>query len=88
MIERDLVVKRAEGLHFRALVSIARIVSSQQCRVVFEKHDGEKAAAGSLLEMLALCALQGTILHATAEGVNAEKTIDLIGKIFDNGAGI
>lgn len=88
MVERDLVVKRAEGLHFRALVNIARIVRKQQCQVLFEKDNGELAAADSLLEMLTLCAVHGTRLHATAKGDNARQTIDLLVEVFENGAGI
>jgi phosphotransferase system HPr (HPr) family protein len=88
MVNKHLTVKIPEGLHFRALAKILRISKEQQCSVVFQKIDGEKANAHSFLEMLALCSTAGTTLKVTVDGHNENKTMTLIEEVFENGAGI
>ena len=88
MVNRHLTVKRPEGLHFRALAKILRIARQQQCSVVFQNSNGEKANANSFLEMLALCSIAGTTLQVTVDGQNENKTLTLIEDVFENGAGI
>ncbi len=88
MVNRHLTVKRPEGLHFRALSKILRIARQQQCSVVFQKSNGEKANANSFLEMLALCSIAGTTLQVTVDGQNENKTLTMIEDVFENGAGI
>jgi phosphotransferase system HPr (HPr) family protein len=88
MVNKHLTVKIAEGLHFRAVAKILRISRQQQCSVVFQKIDGEKANAESFLEMLSLCSIAGTTLQVTIDGSNEHKTLTMIEEIFENGAGI
>jgi phosphocarrier protein HPr len=88
MVSKHLTVKNPEGLNMRALVKIAKISRQQQCEVLLEKQDGQKADSNSLIEMLSLCAVSGTTLSVIAEGVNEQQTITLIEEVFENGAGI
>ena len=88
MVNKHLTVKKAEGLHFRALVQILRITREQQCSVVFQNINGGKANATSLLEMLSLCSIAGTTLQVTVDGHNEQKTLMMIEEVFENGAGI
>jgi phosphotransferase system HPr (HPr) family protein len=88
MINKHLTVKIPEGLHFRALGKILKISIEQQCTVVFEKENGEKANSGSYFEMLALCAIMGTTLHVTVDGFNETNTLKMIEEVFEKGAGI
>ncbi|MEI6756706.1 MAG: HPr family phosphocarrier protein [Chlorobium sp.] len=88
MAQKHLTVKIPEGLHFRALAKIFRITREQQCSVLFQKENGEKANSDSFFEMLALCAITGTKLQVTVDGQNANKTMTMIEDVFENGAGI
>jgi phosphotransferase system HPr (HPr) family protein len=88
MVKRHLTVKIEEGLHFRALGKILRIARQQQCSVIFQKINGEKANAESLLEMLSLCSIAGTTLQVSVDGQNENKTLMMIEHVFENGAGI
>ncbi|MBZ4219139.1 MAG: HPr family phosphocarrier protein [Chlorobium sp.] len=88
MVNKHLTVKKAEGLHFRALAKILQITLEQQCSVVFQKINGEKANANSLHEMLSLCCIAGTLLQVTVDGKNENKTLSMIEEVFENGAGI
>ena len=88
MIHKHLTVKIPAGLHFRALGKILRISREQQCSVLFENENGEKANSDSYFEMLALCAILGTTLQVTVDGPNETKTLTMIQEVFENGAGI
>ena len=88
MVNKHLTVKITEGLNFRALVKILRISREQQCSMIFQKSNGEKANAKSLLEMLSLCSIVGTTLQVTIDGHNEHKTLMMIEEVFENGAGI
>ena len=83
-----LTVKAPAGLHFRALGKILRISREQQCAVLFENENGEKANSDSYVEMLALCAILGTTLQVTIDGPNETKALAMIQEVFENGAGI
>ena len=88
MVNKHLTVKILEGLHFRALAKILRITREQQCSVIFQKENGEKAHAESFLEMLSLCSIAGTTLQVTVNGHNENKTLTMIQDVFEHGAGI
>ena len=88
MVNKHLTVKIREGLHFRALAKILRITREQQCSVIFQKENGEKATAESFLEMLSLCSIAGTTLQVTVNGPNEHKTLTMIQEVFEHGAGI
>ena len=88
MVSKHLTVKIREGLHFRALAKILRITREQQCSVIFQKENGEKANSESFLEMLSLCSIAGTTLQATVDGHNENETMTMIQEVFENGAGI
>jgi phosphotransferase system HPr (HPr) family protein len=88
MINKHLTVKIPAGLHLRALGKIHRISREQQCSILFEKENGEKANSDSYFEMLALCAILGTTLQVTVDGPNETKTLNMIQEVFENGAGI
>ncbi|NMW19322.1 MAG: HPr family phosphocarrier protein [Chlorobiaceae bacterium] len=88
MINKHLTVKAPAGLHFRALGKIHRISREHQCTVLFEKENGETANSESYVEMLALCAILGTTLQVTVDGLNETKALEMIQEVFENGAGI
>ncbi|MEI8186050.1 MAG: HPr family phosphocarrier protein [Chlorobiaceae bacterium] len=60
----------------------------QQCSVLFENKNREKANSESYFEVLALCAILGTTLQVTIDGPNETKTLKMIQDVFENGAGI
>jgi len=88
MVNKHLTVQIPEGLHFRAVAKIRWISLEQQCSVVFQNGNGEKAHSDSLLEMLAISAIAGTRLHVTVDGRNENRTLTMIEEVFENGAGI
>ena len=88
MINKRLTVKSPAGLTLLALGKIVRISREQHCSVLFENENGENANSDSYIEMLALCAILGTTLQVTVDGLNETKTLTMIQEVFENGAGI
>ena len=63
MIERKVVLKNRTGLHARP------------CRVYLE-HNGKKAAADSILQLLALGAKEGSELVLSADGEGDKHSVE------------
>lgn len=88
MIRKHLTVRNPEGLHLRSAAKIRRISLLQNCAVVIQNENGDKAGSESLIEMLSLGAVSGTPLQVSIVGKNAKKTLAMIEEVFENGAGI
>ena len=59
MIERKVVLKNRTGLHARPASELVAFAKELPCRVYLE-HNGKKAAADSILQLLALGAKEGS----------------------------
>lgn len=72
MITRKVILKNKTGLHARPASELVAFAKELPCKVYIEK-DGKKAAADSILQLLALGAREGSTLTLSAEG-NGDKT--------------
>ena len=66
MIERKVVLKNRTGLHARP---------ASPCKVYLE-HNGKKAAADSILQLLALGAKEGSELVLSADGEGDKHSVE------------
>lgn len=72
MIQRQVVLKNKTGLHARPASEVVAFAKELPCKVYIE-FDGKKAAADSILQLLALGAKEGSTLMLSADG-NGDKT--------------
>ena len=71
MIERQVVLKNKTGLHARPASKLVAFAKELPCKVYIE-HNGKKAAADSILQLLSLGAKEGSELILSADG-NGDK---------------
>jgi len=72
------------GLHLRAAAKLALVVSRFSSEVVIERQ-GRTATGRSLLELLLLCAAQGTSVDVIASGADASECVAAIGELIARG---
>ena len=98
MIARKLVVKARLGLHARAAARLVRVASSFQSKVELRRLDDGSGApnsfagnegvdAKSILSVLMLAATCGTLLEASADGIDEDAAINAIDELFARGFG-
>ncbi len=75
MVTRMVVLKNKTGLHARPASEVVAFAKELPCKVYIEK-DGKKAAADSILQLLALGAKEGSELILSAEGEGAKASIE------------
>ncbi len=80
IIESIPVLNRL-GLHLRAGAELVRTCSRFQCQVRVG-HGGRSANAKSLIQLLTLGALYGTVLEFSAQGEDAPEAIRAIQKLL------
>ncbi|MGQ9575515.1 MAG: HPr family phosphocarrier protein [Thermoguttaceae bacterium] len=78
---RNVVVTNSTGLHARAALAIARLVSQYQAEVALVA-DSERAEATSIIKMLALGARPGQKITLEASGPGAEAALDALERLF------
>jgi phosphocarrier protein HPr len=83
MLERELSVTNALGLHARAAAKLVRLANSFKCRMTLMRHDtGVSANARSILSVLYLAAGLGTKITLTADGVDEREAVEQVTKLF------
>ena len=75
MIERKVVLKNRTGLHARPASELVAFATELPCRVYLE-HNGKKAAADSILQLLALGAKEGSELVLSADGEGDKHSVE------------
>ena len=84
MVERDLEVVNAKGLHLRAASELVKLTASMPCRVSLSNGvievDGK-----SILGVAALGAAQGNKVRVRTEGEQEEESIAAIEALFQKG---
>ena len=78
MIERKVVLKNRTGLHARPASELVAFAKELPCRVYLE-HNGKKAAADSILQLLALGAKEGSELVLSADGEGDKHSVEKLG---------
>jgi len=84
---RRVVVSRPAGLHARPCLAIATTVRKFQSQVTLRCKSGT-ADASQVLELMSLAATQGTEVHFTAKGPDAEGVLDALVELFDTDFGL
>jgi phosphotransferase system HPr (HPr) family protein len=84
IIESIPVLNRL-GLHLRAGAELVRTCSRFKCQVRVG-HGGRTANAKSLIQLLTLGALYGTVLEFSAQGEDAPEAIQAIRKLLKSWA--
>lgn len=75
MIERQVVLKNKTGLHARPASELVAFAKELPCRVYIE-HNGKKAAADSILQLLSLGAKEGSVLMLSADGPGDKHSVE------------
>lgn len=78
----QLRVKNKMGLHARPAALIAQLLKKCQSEVSFSCHN-KTINAKSVMEILLLAASKNTVIQVTAEGKDAEATLEKLTVAFD-----
>ncbi len=70
--QTEAVVRNPQGIHLRPATAFVQAVGKCGCMVTLEMEDGRTANGASVLELALLAIRQGSRLHLTVEGPNAE----------------
>lgn len=85
-LERDLVIRNREGLHFRPIMQVVDAIAGLRARVTFQCED-RVASGHSPMELLTLVATQGSRLKVVAEGDQAADALDAVAALIESGFG-
>ena len=80
-IEKDLTVSNSKGLHARPAAMFVGLVEKYDVQVTLAKGD-EKINGRSIMGILMLGAVEGTVLKVTVEGNQAVAAMAEIEKFF------
>ena len=79
----DVVVANAEGLHARPAMQFVDAANQYASSVVVHK-DGEQVDGKSVMAMITLGAIPGTVLKIEADGDDADAACAALKKLFDD----
>lgn len=86
MLEGNVKVVNALGLHARAAAQLVRLAAKFHSRITIRRDDsGAFANAKSILSVLALAAPVGTVLAIEIEGDDQQEAFDAITGLFADG---
>lgn len=81
-IEKNLIVNNKKGLHARPAALFVSMVEKYDVTATLEK-DGEKINGKSIMGILMLGAVAGTVLKVTVEGQRAEEAMQEMENFFN-----
>lgn len=85
-LERELVIRNKEGLHFRPIMQLVDLANRFKSRVTVQV--AERTADGrSPMELLMLVATQGTPVRLMADGEDAEGALNALCALIESGFG-
>jgi phosphocarrier protein HPr len=88
MLRAEVPVVNRLGLHARAAAQLVKLASSFQSNVTLLRPDTNASAnARSILNILTLAAINGTVLEIVAEGEDEAAAIAAIQELFARGFG-
>ena len=83
MLERDIRVTNALGLHARAAAQLVQLAVKFHSRITLRRLDtGVTADAKDILSILYLAAGLGVVIKVTADGADEKDAIDQIARLF------
>lgn len=83
-ITRVVVIENEQGLHARPAELLARLAMQFQSRIELIRDD-RRVDANSIIDLLTLGAVRGTVLILAAEGSDAEQAVDTLARLIQNG---
>ena len=84
MISRSVTIKNSVGLHARPATFFLQKANSYKCSIWVEKEDC-RVNAKSLLGVLSLGIVQGTVINLIADGNDEAAAIDGLVALVDGG---
>ena len=85
-ISCKVVIKNDLGLHIRPATAIVKMLQKTQAAVFFT-YKKETVNARSIMSILMLMAKKKTKIEITVDGVDAEKTMQMLIQAFNTGFG-
>jgi phosphocarrier protein HPr len=88
MVERELQIVNALGLHARAAAQLVRLAQTFESSITLYRDDtGIEADAGSILNVLYIAAGCGARIRIRAEGTDEKAAMDAVVNLFEKGFG-
>ena len=83
---RDVVVSNQRGLHARPAMQFVDVANGFQSQVIVSRDGPEpiEVDGKSVMQMITLEAVQGTVLHVKAEGADAQQAVDKLAELFES----
>jgi len=85
-ISKTFEIKNKLGLHARAAAQFVRVSSKYNSDITIKK-DGYTVDGKSILGVLSLAAVKGTMIEVTADGEDSEEAFNELGKLIECGFG-
>ena len=84
MISREVTINNQVGLHARPATFFIQKANEFKSQIWIEKED-RRVNAKSLLGVLSLGIVKGTVINIEAEGVDEEEAVDTLIDLIDRG---
>lgn len=85
-LEREVIVRNKEGLHFRPIMRFVDLASKYESRI--RVHCQSRDADGrSPMDLLMLVATQGTKVRMVANGNDAQEALNALCALVESGFG-
>lgn len=81
---KEFTISNKMGMHARPAAQFVKRASRYQCEVWVEKDD-EQVNGKSIMGLMMLAAGQGARLKVTAEGDDADKAMEELGRLIEAG---
>lgn len=83
IIKRKVKIHNPQGLHARPASAFVKLASKFESEVTVRKDD-EAVNGKSIMGLMTLAAIQGTVIEIEASGPDAEKAVDELEKFLLN----
>jgi phosphotransferase system HPr (HPr) family protein len=83
-VQKVVTVVNPLGLHLRPAHVLSRTAAQFECLIEIEK-DGQAIDCKSIISILTLGAQQGSQLQLRANGQDAQRAVDVLSHLFENG---
>lgn len=85
-VEKEVMIRNPEGLHFRPIMQFVDLASRFKSRVQV-LCAGREADGRSPMELLMLVATQGSTVTLVADGHDAQDAVEALTKLVESGFG-
>ncbi len=83
LIKKELIVKNKQGLHARPAAIFVQVANKFDSRITV-RHDDEEVNGKSIMGILMLGAEKGSLIIIEADGSDAEKAMEELGRIISS----